>query len=382
MKQITVLAFLLLTSVLSYGQNAKATHNSNQPNSTCKYAKNRCRNAEGCNTCFACIAEEDKARAAKEEARQKQAKASYEKSRAEAAVAAAAAKKKRAEDDARANAGKVYINGDGPTKGGAVPTKPAKPALGGQKVYIIGNGRLYNGTTNDEIPAPENMYYEARIGAGSLDYNRVIDPTNVQYEFPANTAVVQFRNINATMENHPFGDMANGQSYPVWDILDKDHKRTFNSNSVAHIDHLYGNWFIIGYDFKNRFNFGFVSAKLYNVATKQYIDIPERVTPIGAVHLREFKSHGMTLLGRAYNYHYISGKFSTTTPQGHPVTREEADQAIDGLLGGPSKWKAFVVVSTGPRGVDMPGVVYYVDENNKIQKATASADVLKGLPSY
>ncbi|HRA73805.1 MAG TPA: hypothetical protein PLB11_13405, partial [Flavobacterium sp.] len=195
------------------------------------------------------------------------------------------------------------------------------------------------------------------------------DGCGIQFGFPPNIGIVTFNNEIQVAE--PFASELNTSSYYVQDLIDRNEKRIFNSDRIASIEHFYGNWFLIGYDVEKYFyvSYTYASAKLYNVKTKEYVDISEK-SYSNTISLSNIKFHGRESVV-APNYRYIFNVYQAENNSCYTFSRLSSSEVLmKNKLGGEEKWKAFIIVNpiSSKSDINFDRYIYYCDQNNKIIK--------------
>jgi hypothetical protein len=337
--------------------------------STGKYACDLVPSSRGTEkyTCPACTKIREAKRLAKLAADKKEKGLAAEKAKTDKTANAAAGKKQQQEI---AKKNKVTELGLKMPATGAARTSAKEnastktTAVKEKEVYMgemsYGKGFI-NAKTEENIIFYENdSPYQATKGAFLNDCGAI------QWAFPANLGIATLKTTVRTAA--PLADELGSYQYAVWDLIDVKQKRTFNSDRISFIGHVYGDWFMVGYDgFKNDQLFPQAGElRLYNVKTKEYVDVPEKSFS-NAVTL-SVRASRPELVNR--NYKYMNGNYhpeTTACYHNRELTGPEA--FMKDKLGGTEKWKACIVVRQikVPRG-DVNHIVYYVDANDKIAK--------------
>jgi hypothetical protein len=372
---------LLIIVMLFIGTISFAQSHNTATGSNCKYAKNRCTNMEGCPQCAACNTDDKK----EKEAKVAEVKKRNDKIWADAKIKKDAEQKayrdKLAADEVKrkAESGNVVINGQSENKIKKVVSEKktiiAKNNGSGRYLSINANGSFMDAITKENLPYNNSLKYRS-IQSVIIDQDSIS-----RNKFPKNTAVVILEEEVSQENNKNYYSGGTPSTYYVSDLVDENQQRLLNSNSICHIEHFYGDWFLIGYNFINgKLGIGldFETAKLYNRKTKVYIEIIEKsyndLVPIWMI-----RGHGRERIVND-NYHYMKGLYDKYyLDYGGKIReydRSDADLLLDSKLGGTDKWKAFLSVhpvrSKSDRSNDV--IIYYLDISDKIQKLTISKD--------
>ncbi|MDX6184083.1 hypothetical protein SGQ44_18120 [Flavobacterium sp. Fl-77] len=242
----------------------------------------------------------------------------------------------------------------------------------GNKIYMsdlnYGQG-FKNGITDSKI-----IFYDAQTSPYLDTYGAVMNECGVLEGFPANVGIVKLKKKASAQE--PMASFFNKQEYNVFDLIDVNEKRFFNSDRIALIEHFYGNWFVIGYDFYDgSYQNKLGQAKLYNVKTKQFIDIAEKDYN-NVVSLGYYGFHGITSF-IIQNYRFIHGSYQSLNTECYKLpSLSNSEIFMEKKLGGQDKWKAFIVVDPTPSksSRNYNRFVYYCDANDRIIKLELTMD--------
>ena len=236
-----------------------------------------------------------------------------------------------------------------------VDTKPnnnKKIKSKNETLMIAHNGGFKN--INNEMIIPENTFLKTKAAEYYDNVGR--------YKFPNNLGIVS---LNDKIDNtqHPAWKRGNGK-YNVMDFINVEGKRYFNSTSISFIDHLYGDWFLIGHDFYEVEKFGdefyLGKAKIYNIKTKKEFELP--ISPNNkCVKICRTNSY-IRLLHQ--NYDYINGVFDLNKNR-----RYSDDVVVDNISGGRSKWLAYILVSTQQADYqEQNNLLYYINDIGEIKE--------------
>ena len=277
----------LLFSTISFAQ----THNTTT-GSTCKYAKNRCTNMEGCPQCAACDADDKK----EKDAKIAEVKKRNDKIWADAKI------KKDAEDKAyqdkiaadnaeakrKAESGNVVINAQPTSVPNNNQTQKSKVENTGYKIdYFYTNTRYYNfQDIYRSKETNEGFLVNGDTILNSNDYsgfyaNHIYDENN----FPPNIGIVRLNQKKII----PLGDEGkvtqetNGYDLisPVFDLVNSKGERLLNDNSITLIMHFFDNYFLIGRGSINaegyRTAYFSDGVEIYNIQSKKAYRLEKRI---------------------------------------------------------------------------------------------------------
>lgn len=384
----TKILLFLMTLLFAVMKVNAQTHNMNP--GWCKYAKKekgQAKDESASAECQVCKKENEKeriARAAEDKRRTAEATA---RGNAKKREEDAAFKKKQAERDEKSKVTEVAVvmpkssstvnNISTNSKKQVATQKVVKNQVSGifMRAMSYGEGFVNAKKTDENIILKDrdSRYKETE---GTF----FVDGCGIQYGFPANVGIVTLNNEIRVAE--PLATELNTSSYYVHDLIDVNEKRTFNSDQISSIEHFYGNWFLIGYNV-NKYGYvvySYAGAKLYNVKTKEYIDIPEK-TYRNTINLDIIKFHGLERVV-AKNYRYIYGNYQAESNSCHTFSGlSEAEILMQKKLGGEEKWKAFIVVEpiSSRSDINFDRYVYYCDQSDKIVKMKITADEARKL---
>jgi hypothetical protein len=362
MKTIKTLLIIvtLIISTVSFAQSHNTT-----VGSTCKYAKNRCTNMEGCPQCAACNINDKKEKDAKAEEIKKRNEKIWADAKAKKDAEQKAYQDKLAADEVKrkAESGDVVIN--------AQPNnilKPASPKKESKKNDHNPNiVRMYGFDTNDFfriIDSEEQIH----LGKGQkIRSNNIINGDyGLAFEFPPNTGII-------TIEKPGY---CNGYRYSNDDLVDEKLNRLLKNDSIQYIEHFYGDWFFIGYwpcENNGDYNgYRFNKVKFYNTKQKIFMDLQIESSLFLKPQSTEYlygKGRG-TLV--SHNDWYFKG-FSDNPrnlPFGKLFRHYGYDLFYDKISGGEDKWKAAITlfIRRSKDENDYYYLIYLMNEKGEIKK--------------
>lgn len=234
------------------------------------------------------------------------------------------------------------------------------------------SGHAYNffNENGDIKPSPDapKLNIEKCLGTYKVDGKPV-----ARYLHPAEIGVILYESRN---------EYCNGYGLRYFDIVDYDIKPFFSDKSMHHIEHFYGNWFVIGYlpcesyIQSNSGNSGrFTSLKLYNVVTRKFknIEINESFSYLNLISCQYSSYHH----GRGdlvfHNRFYESGEYKTESESGTKLANGSYELLIDKLTGGNDMWKAAICVRVSKSLNNYNYTIYLMSKNNEFTSFTVDA---------
>jgi hypothetical protein len=373
MKNILTAVFLLLFTIMVSAQG----HTFKE----CYLNKNFKPNTES-DICPACKAKKAKEKAAREAEDARRSKAVWqkgaEKRLADDRAFEAEQARKRAESG-KPKSGEVVINAQPNRLGTSPPPVKKTTAPAGAKRYLrtTGDNEFLDLFSMEKVDNVSGFSYKAYQGAWTEGND---ESQTVRANFPANTGVVTVLDEKVDQTNHSLycNCSYSPAEYQVYDIIvGEKQQRVFNSDSISGIDHIYGNWFLIGTKgYSNVFgSVYYENAGFFNLASGKFVAINER-TYNGNVSIRAMRNTGII----QPNLRFASGKYiDTYFPAGGdvsaPIKRRDPEKLLDDKVGGPMEWKSmvYIVPSRYQGEKSYEGFLYYVDANDEIQKVSVSS---------
>lgn len=379
MKTKILLSALLMLFCLNA---AKAqSHKVGQANYNCKLNKKGFFFNSEKLSCPACEVTEKKEKTARAAEDKRRNIAAVEKANAEKSAQEAAFKKKQTERDEKSKVTEVAViapksgsssnNNLTKNKTQVITQKGVKKQLNEVFMRAMSYGQGFvNAKTDENIILKDNDSRYKKVEGTFFN-----DGCGIQFGFPPNTGIVTFNSEIRVAE--PLSTDLSSVSYYVQDLIDVNEKRTFNSDQVSSINHFYGNWFLIGYNV-NKYGYvivSFASAKLYNVKTKEYVNISEK-TYFNTTQLDIIKFHGIEGVV-AKNYRYIYNIYQSEKNSCYTsIDLSEPEIFMQKKLGGEEKWKALIIVNpiSSKSDINFDRYVYYCDQNDNIVKMKITAE--------